>query len=161
MVKDKKRVLCIVGILILLAIIGVIGIRMAGEKKAPLTIDKNAMDWPESSESQSTDTQGQVAVPGMETMVFKADQKQQSVNLYNPDKNDCYFRISILLEDGTLVAQTGLLEPGKGVSDIQLEKSLPEGEYKEAVLQYECFSQDEAQTPLHCARIKCTIQSVL
>lgn len=161
MVKNKKRILCIAGILLLLAVIASVGILMTGEKKAPLSIEKNAVDWPESSEQKTKDASGQIAVPGMETMTFKADQKKQEVNLYNPDKNDCYFRISILLEDGTLLAQTGLLAPGKGVVDMELSKALPEGAYENAVLRYECLSQDEALTLLHSAKIRCTIESVL
>ena len=44
-----------------------------------------------------------IAIPGYESLDFKAGKKKQSVNFYNPEENTCYFRISLVLkvDDGT------------------------------------------------------------
>lgn len=44
-----------------------------------------------------------IAIPGYESLEFKAGKKKQSVNFYNPEENTCYFRISLVLkvDDGT------------------------------------------------------------
>lgn len=159
MIKRKQSIIVVVVMLSLLTIIGVIGIVMTGEKKTPLPLEENAVDWPEDSGQNAASAQGDIAVPGTDKMIFKADQKKQEVNLYNPGKNDCYFKISILLEDETLLFQSGLISPGKGLYEIETKEALSEGEYQNSILRYECFSQDENLTPLHCAEIKFTIQS--
>lgn len=166
MIKRKQSIIFVVLMLGLLTMVGVIGVVKTGEKKTPLPLEKNAVDLPEASlpegsgqKQNETSAQGSIAVPGTEKMIFKADQKKQEVNLYNPGKNNCYFRISILLEDETLLFQSGLISPGKGLYDIELKKALLEGEYPNSILRYECFSEDEQLTPLHRAEIVFTIQS--
>ena len=166
MIKRKQSIIFVVLMLGLLTMVGVIGVVKTGEKKTPLPLEENAVDLPEASlpegsgqKQNETSAQGSIAVPGTEKMIFKADQKKQEVNLYNPGKNDCYFKISILLEDETLLFQSGLISPGKGLYEIETKEALSEGEYQNSILRYECFSQDENLTPLHCAEIKFTIQS--
>ena len=121
MIKRKQSIIFVVLMLGLLTMVGVIGVVKTGEKKTPLPLEENAVDLPEASlpegsgqKQNETSAQGSIAVPGTEKMIFKADQKKQEVNLYNPGKNNCYFRISILLEDETLLFQSGMISPGKG-----------------------------------------------
>ena len=171
MLKTKSSIL-FVGLAVgTITIIGAVGIIRTGEKHtAPLPIEANAVDWPESSgEDAGNNANGQdaagekgsIAVPGTEVMQFKAEQKKQKVNLYNPGTNDCYFEISIMLEDRTVLYQSGLVPPGKGLRDIELEDALSEGEYPNAILRYKCLNQDEELTLTHLAEIKFTIQSIL
>lgn len=159
MIKRKQSIIFVVLMMSLLTMVGVIGVVKTGEKKTPLPLEKNAVDLPEESGQDAASAQGSIAVPGTEMMIFKADQKKQEVNLYNPGKNNCYFKISILLEDETLLFQSGLISPGKGLYEIEIKKALPEGEYQNSILRYECFSEDEHLTPLHRAEIIFTIQS--
>ena len=82
------------------------------------------------------------------------------MNLYNPEQNTCYFRMTLLLSDGTQLWQSGLIEPGKGIYDITLEQTLAAGTYEDAVLKYECFAMDDAQTPLNGSEIKLTLNVI-
>lgn len=126
-----------------------------------LTTDENAQDWTGEQDvyegEKNTDT---IDIPGYGSITLKADSAEQSVNLYNPEQNTCYFRITLLLSDGTQLWQSGLIEPGKGIYDITLEQTLAAGTYEDAVLKYECFAMDDAQTPLNGSEIKLTLNVI-
>ena len=126
-----------------------------------LTTDENAQDWTGEQDvyegEKNTDT---IDIPGYGSITLKADSAEQSVNLYNPEQNTCYFRMTLLLSDGTQLWQSGLIEPGKGIYDITLEQTLAAGSYEDAVLKYECFAMDDAQTPLNGSEIKLTLNVI-
>ena len=103
---------------------------------------------------KNTDT---IDIPGYEALAFQAGSKTQSISLSNPPQNSCYFRISLLLEDGTLLWMSDLIAPGYGSKEITLSKELKEGSYPNSVLRYECFSLDEELHPLNGAETKLTI----
>lgn len=98
-----------------------------------------------------------IAIPGYETLELKADSKKQSLCLPNPVQNVCYFQISLYLEDGTLLWQSELIEPGKASKPIVLTESLSKGTYPKAVLRYSCYRMDEELTPLNGAETKVTL----
>lgn len=122
-------------------------------------VDDSAEDYTGKKDTytgkKNTDT---IDIPGFDTMSFQAGTTEQSVNLYNPIENTCYFKMSILLSDGTVLWESKLVEPGKAIYEITLNKSLPVGEYEDATLKYECFAMDEEQTPLNGSEIKFTLK---
>lgn len=128
--------------------------------KIPATaeVDENAEDYTGDREvyqgEKNTDT---IDIPGFDVMNLKAGTTEQSVNLYNPEENTCYFRMSLLLADGTILWQSGLVEPGKAIYEITMNQALTAGEYENATLKYECFAMDEEQTPLNGSEIKLTL----
>lgn len=98
-----------------------------------------------------------IAIPGYEMLELKADSKEQSLCFPNPEQNMCYFQISMCLEDGTLLWQSELIEPGKTSKPTVLSKVLSKGTYPNAVLRYACFRMDEDLTPLNVAETKVTL----
>lgn len=82
----------------------------------------------------------QIAIPGLESLVFIANQTEQKVNFFNPKENDCLFKLTLLV-DGGEIWQSGFIEPNKGYYTITLSKALDVGEY-DASLLYECFKAD-------------------
>ena len=131
-----------------------------GTEDTPVTadLDENAEDYIGDREvyqgEKNTDT---IDIPGFDVMNLKAGTTEQSVNLYNPEENTCYFRMSLLLPDGTILWQSGLVEPGKAIYEITMNQVLTAGEYENATLKYECFAMDEEQTPLNGSEIKLTL----
>lgn len=113
-----------------------------------------------------------IAIPGYESLDFKAGTKKQSVSFYNPEENTCYFRISLVLksDNGTEAGGTAadseakeevlwtsnLIEPGESIKSIELTKGLESGEYP-AVLKYECFSLKD-ETPLNGSKVELTLK---
>lgn len=121
-------------------------------------IDDSAEDYTGNKDTyageKNTDT---IDIPGFDMMNLKADALEQSVNLYNPAQNTCYFKMSIYLSDGTKLWESNLVEPDKAIYTIILNQSLAAGTYEDCTLKYECFAMDEEQTPLNGSEIKFTI----
>lgn len=98
-----------------------------------------------------------ISIPGYDTFTFKAGKKEQEITLFNPEENTCYFKMSLILEDGTVIWTSDLLEPGKAFQKIVLDKALDKGAYKDVLLKYDCFSlKDRSQ--LNGAEIKVDIE---
>ena len=68
-----------------------------------------------------------IAIPGYEMLELKADSKKQTLRMPNPPQNCCFFQISLYLEDGTLLWQSDLIEPGNTSKPIVLSKALEKG----------------------------------
>jgi hypothetical protein len=101
--------------------------------------------------------EGSISIPGFEMLELKADSRQQTIALSNPPQNNCYFEISLYLEDGTLLWKSQLIEPGEVTEPIVLTKELSKGYYPKSVLRYACFAMDTDRTPLNGAETKVTL----
>ncbi|MGM0214222.1 tRNA (uracil-5-)-methyltransferase [Enterococcus sp. AZ109] len=156
--REKKKIMTIIGLFIFLGLI-VIGIGF-NKKTNDAVVETEGQEWtgkkniPVKKESES------IAIPGFESMTFVKDEKKQTVNLYNPEINTCYFKLSLLLPDGTQIWESKFIEPGNGIYEIELNQELAEGEYENAILKYECFSMNEQQTPLNGSEIKFNLHIV-
>ena len=84
-----------------------------------------------------------ISVPGYAQMDFVADQKEQTTRLRNPWQNSCYLKISLVLEDGTVIWKSDFLAPGESAKKIILEKTLSKGTYDNVSLKYECFAMNK------------------
>lgn len=99
-----------------------------------------------------------IAIPGYEILELNANSKEQALCLPNPEQNMCYFQIALYLEDGTLLWQSELIEPGKTSKPMVLTKTLSKGTYPQAVLRYACYRMDEDLSPLNGAETKVTLR---
>lgn len=148
--KKRKPIvqICIVAVALTSAILLAISFGDEKEGGKNAVVDSQAKDW-ELDEEVSGGVDD-ISIPGYGTMVMKAGQKEQKVDMGNPPNNNCYFKITLFLEDGTRIYQSGLIEPGKGFESIELEKTMEAGTYP-AVIRYDCYSYDEEQEPLNGA----------
>ena len=85
---------------------------------------------------------GEIQIPGYESMTIMAGETVQTVDIGNPADNNCYFVITIQLEDGTELFQSDYLEPGQGFETIEMTQALEACEYT-AVIRYECYSLED------------------
>ena len=92
-----------------------------------------------------------IDLPGYSELVFKAGVREQNVALQNPPQNFCYIQPSLWLADGTLLWRGQLIAPGDVGDTMTLVHPLAAGEYRDAVLRYDCFRMDEEKTPLNGA----------
>lgn len=124
--------------------------------KDPVKVETpNGISATESGNAQkNTDT---ISIPGYEGISLVADSKQQTLGFPNPEKNTCYFQISLFLDDGTLLWQSDLVEPGKVSDPILLTQELAAGTYTNAVLKYDCYTMDGSMTPLNGATTKLSL----
>lgn len=117
----------------------------------------NMKDDPTTTETTVQKNEGSISIPGYEMLELKADSKKQSLSMPNPAQNNCYFEISLYLEDGTLLWKSALIEPGEVSNPLVLMKELSKGYYPKSVLRYACFAMDEDCTPLNGAETKVTL----
>lgn len=156
--KKKKNMLIILCVLLLAVSIG--GYFHSKGERSLMGIDSEAVDWNGKKNKQSNSEADSIAIPGFSGLRFDSNSKQQQVNFYNPEINDCYFKLTLLTPEGDQLWQSELIEPGKGLYTIELAKELSEGTLENAVLKYECFTLDEDQSPLNGSEINLTINVV-
>ena len=92
-----------------------------------------------------------IALPGYTELTLKADALEQKIAFRNPEQNFCYIQPSLWLVDGTLLWRGQLIAPGGVGNAVILARPLAAGEYKDAVLRYDCFRMDEEKSPLNGA----------
>ncbi len=150
--KTVPNILLTVIAIVLLALLLIFLLRSCGSTTSP---DVNTEDNTTATAEKNDDS---IAIPGYEGLTLNASRKKQDLCLPNPAQNTCYFQISLFLEDGTLLWQSDLIEPGETSKPIVLEKELEEGTYPKAVLHYACFEMNKDLTPLNGAEIKVTLR---
>ena len=92
-----------------------------------------------------------IDLPGYTDLTLKAGAAEQEIAFQNPEQNFCYIQPSLWLADGTLLWRGQLIAPGDVGNTVTLVHPLAAGEYKDAVLRYDCFRMDEEKTPLNGA----------
>lgn len=148
-------------LLIVFAVITVVAVIVA-----VWAIAARGRDAPPGNETQSPEATAEpvekltdgIDLPGYGALSFKADTLEQEVRIPNPPQNFCYIRASLILEDGTVLWTSELIAPGEKSDPIVFSTPLAAGEYKNAVLKYECFRMDEALTPLNGATTNLTLK---
>lgn len=149
--------LALVAVLLTIAI--ALAYSLFNENKDLMGVDSSAVDWNGKRKAESKSDSDSIAIPGFSELSFVANERNQQVNFFNPEVNDCYFKLTLLTENGETLWTSDLIEPGKGLYSIELLQDLPEGQHDNAVLKYECFTLDEDQSPLNGSEINLTIQA--
>ena len=151
--KNQKPVIILLTVaVVLLAAILVLTVNRPQKRQAKL---------PNGEEIQQTGPvekkPDSIAIPGYEGISLKADSKEQEIGVPNPAQNTCYFQISLMLEDGTLLWQSGLVEPGEISEPITLAEPLAAGVYPNALLKFDCYTMDGTMRALNGAATKMTL----
>lgn len=150
--KKKKDVILLAAAALLLAAVTVLLVGHRGERQVKLP---NGETVPQSdSMEKRTDS---IAIPGYEGISLKANSKEQEIGFPNPAQNTCYFQISLMLEDGTLLWHSELVAPGEISDPITLEEPLEAGVYPNALLKFDCYTMDGAMRALNGATTKMTL----
>ena len=147
MKSKKKSPVPVLAVIILLVWVGMFAAAQVGDRKTAL--DTGGTD---------ISADANIQVPGYDVLEFKAGTKRQTVMLNNPSQNECIFKLSLCLEDGSVLWASDELEPGCAFSRIRLNRALEEGVYKNSVLKYECFALADHR-PLNGAQIILTIDA--
>lgn len=137
-------------LLILLAIVTVASLVVAiwavSTRNSPA---KNPLSQEETKEPVEKLTDS-IDYPGYRQFVLISDTLEQNLTIPNPEQNYCYIKASLILENGTLLWTSDLIEPGKESAPVVLTQTLSKGEHN-ATLKYEAFTMDEALTQLNGA----------
>ena len=116
-------------------------------------------DDPQSEQTEPveklTDT---IDIPGYTEIIFKAGVTEQDDTIVNPPQNFCWFKVSLVLEDGTVLWTSDLIAPGGESEPIVLNVPLERGIYGNAMLKYQCFADEAEQKALNGAETKLTLK---
>lgn len=116
-----------------------------------LPIDDIAENWiGKQNLPNEKDNNAKIEIPGFGSLNFFANEKNQKVNFYNPESNDCLFQMTLYVEEVELW-RSGYVLPGKGYYNIELSDALKSGTYN-AYLLINCFREDG--TALNGARVE-------
>lgn len=150
--SSKKRIYWILlGVLVLLFLAGIAWLiysRLAGQDQEPASsnayVDTDASAWDDGIDSreQTGEITSNILVPGYSGAEMKAGDMTLNLRIGNPEENTCYLQATLQLEDGTVLFESGMLEPGTGFEEIKLNQTLEAGTY-EAWVHYQGYSMDE------------------
>ena len=103
-------------------------------------LESGAVDWEGIKVSEPEDAPADgIRIPGFKSITVEADTAEVSVNLQNPEQNNCFFVIRLVLVDTQeTLYESKMIEPGKGLYHITLSRALAAGTYQ-AKLQYEPY----------------------
>lgn len=104
-------------------------------------------------------TDERITIPGVSGLYLKCGQLNQTVDFYNPNKNNCLFKISLYLSDETLLFESDYIKPGEHLNDITISEPLKQGVYQNCILLYKCFSID-GKTQYNGSQFKVEINSI-
>ena len=157
----RKRAFRVFVYAFLLAIVLLIGLAIGGFFTSPSDESKtkiagNVSRYAEDQDYSDITESDSISIPGYDSFTFKAGQRVQYITLHNPETNTCYFKMSLILEDGTVIWISDLLEPGMAFTAIELVEELDKGTYSNVRLKYDCYSLKD-QSQLNGAEIKVTI----
>ena len=157
-------------VIIILAVIIVVGgvvlaVRTLKEKNVPvrpagigLTIDPDAGDYVPVTGDTAEAAQG-VSIPGWASLTLPANtvNAKYCVDFYNPEANAgrYYLTFELRLPDDSpegyeVLYTSKLVEPGKHIQSIQLERKLQAGKYR-AVVHVQPYKMDGSMTPTNNA----------
>lgn len=153
--SEKQLYITVISILVLLLAVAGIAIAVLLNKGTQQpSADGNDTTAESTAVEKLTDS---IAIPGFGQLTFKAGETEQAVALSNPEENFCYFKISLILEDGTTIWVSDLVEPGKQSEPITLTQPLKAGTYENVTVHYDCYSMDGNLTQFNSGEIKITL----
>lgn len=152
-VKKTNRV----WILLLMAVVLVFtGMLLYFGKQRESWLDSSAVDYTPPERLNVETTENSIAIPGYQKIRVEAGTDTAYVVLWNPDSNPCYFRYILKAEDGEVLFESGLIPPGKAITEVQLSRKIPKGEHPISI-EINSFSLDDHETPLNGAVLECKI----
>ena len=147
--RSRKSPLLIGLILLLVAVIAAMLIWIVSNSMGQGSEDPNPVGQQTEETEPVEKLTDSISLPGYGGLNLTAGKTEQNLALPNPAENFCQIRISLILEDGTVIWTSELTPPGEQ-AQIVLNEALEKGDYN-ATLKYDCFQMDENKTPLNGA----------
>ena len=147
--RSRKSPLLIGLILLLVAVIAAMLIWIVSNSMGQGSEDLNPVGQQTEETEPVEKLTDSISLPGYGGLNLTAGKTEQNLALPNPAENFCQIRISLILEDGTVIWTSELTPPGEQ-AQIVLNEALEKGDYN-ATLKYDCFKMDENKTPLNGA----------
>ena len=82
-------------------------------------------------------------IQGFSEIHFAKNTKSQDFSFTNPEDNTCYMDVSLFSFNGEEIFSASRIEPGYTLANIELNKELNEGIYKDCSFVVRCYSMDD------------------
>lgn len=151
--ESKKRTRLLIGLMLavmaICIVITVWAVFFREPANSPDT-DTTVSESQTSEESEPVEKlEDSIAIPGYSQLNLTAGVREQDIALSNPEQNTCYFKISLIMEDGTVIWTSDLVKPGAQSDPITLEEPLEAGTYDNVTVHYDCYTMDGSMTQLN------------
>lgn len=158
--KKKKTLILIIVIAVLVAAIAVLVVLLLnnGKKKEATATGVNGVisdGWDAGINTGGVET-SEIQIPGYKDAKMQEGDKVLHLSIGNPETNQAGLYADVVLEDGTVLYESELIEPGYGIKDIPLSKTLEKGTYQAYVV-YQAVTLDESHTPMNSVRSAFTL----
>lgn len=109
-----------------------------------LKVQKNTIEWDQ--DMQSADENADIQIPYYGDVYMEGGSDKIDMTLVNPKENDCYFVYTFILSDtGEEIYQSDLIEPGRALTEADLEDEVPAGTYKMDI-RIDTYTMDDQKT---------------
>lgn len=109
-----------------------------------LKVQKNTIEW--NQDMQSADKNADIQIPYYGDVYMEGGSDKIDMTLVNPKENDCYFVYTFILSDtGEEIYQSDLIEPGRALTEADLEDEVPAGTYKMDI-RIDTYTMDDQKT---------------
>ncbi|MEG0469731.1 MAG: hypothetical protein RR562_07455 [Longicatena sp.] len=157
--EKKKSKMILLSILLLLLVAGLLFLGFILMKDTS-NLDPFAKDYAPKKELTLEGDVDNIAVPGFGRVTMEADKSVSYLALWNPSSNPCYFKYTIVLKKtGNILYESGLIPPGKAVTEQKLNQSIPEGSH-EIQMKIDCFSLEDETKPLNGSIVNVTLLAI-
>lgn len=113
----------------------------------------------EEVEETTTTKSGQITICGFSEWTVQAGETEDlPISLKNSDKNSCYLKFSIKLENGIPLYESNYVKPNSEIKKIDINTPLEKGEYTAYIL-IEAY-EIETGRQMNSAKTKITIKSI-
>lgn len=137
MTKKEKRVFAFLVIIIIVLAYILLSISFKSPNKSGILLE---------NEGREKVLNQSISIFGFSELHMKSGELNQSFDFRNPNTNDCYMDITLLLSDGTKLFEIKRIEPGYGIKEVQLNNVLENGDYLNCCFNVQCFSlKDDTQ----------------
>lgn len=123
-------------------------------------LDPNASDYTSTLQRPKDWDGGSILLPGFDDLRLEADSDVLHTAFYNPKGNPCYFQYKLIYKDtGEILYQSGLIAPGKAVTEEKLNRSFSKGIYKVSI-KIDTFSLKNHEDPLNGGAIETELVAI-
>lgn len=121
-----RRLLPVLAVLVCAALF--LGGVWFAQKDEVAGLDKTAVSY-HIDGVENTD-EDSILLPGISIINVQENATHVEATLFNPEGNGCYFKYTVKLKDtGEALYTSGLIEPGKAVTEFDLDKKFQAGTY--------------------------------
>lgn len=130
LIKKKTILMVVLQITALIAVSAVCVMAFGGKSMSSggIKLEKNVVGW--NQEMESSDEAADIQIPYYADIYMEGGSDEIDMYLVNPKENECYFTYTFVLRDSDeQIYQSGLIEPGKALEKVKLDRNMESGEY--------------------------------